>query len=429
MGVRTRKTMEQMSLGEQRPRSGDRLPGQSKSQHSNQARTRDSFSGTRTVTSNGSARSDLQTPQTMTLSLQNGEPVFLDISTDFDLTTDIGNMLEPRSQLLSSESLATDLLLHTAMSDATTDFPIPKPADSLPTKIDLGDMEPKPRTMSDFPDKSTHDLAFSSEKSPLDSACLDGNLGLAQNDFSLPLFADTDDGQHEEHSVTHISSRSSESTRSRSVSLSVGDGRTSVSRCLCVAREANILSKLSGLTDWSPSIRIDEGLTLLNQAIIACQTFLDCQLCRKDAGRILLVLMVLRLALDLLGQITSHVKSKGFSAGDIGRVGDQADVALKFGMYEICEQEEKLIIKMLIRRTMLKCAGTLQSVQSLCERPSSKNMDSGSAGNFSGIGLQCGAHEYPILGMARTDCEYFATTIRQMQAVLPSLDPEQGNGV
>ncbi|KAL9123554.1 MAG: hypothetical protein Q9217_007022 [Psora testacea] len=429
-GARSRKTAEQTSLtGQelergQRPRSDDSLSEQSKLQHSSQPRTRDLFSGT--VTTNGSARSALQTPQTVTMTLPNEEPDFLGIPTGFDLMTDFGNVLEPRSENVSSkshQSFPTDLLLDIPMPDATTDFPAVKSARMAPSENGLGDMDSKTRTMFDLPDKSFHDLAFASENSPRNSAFLEGDHALAQDNFSLPLFADTNDGQLGENSAIHASSRSSEYTRSPSPSLSVGPGKISASNCCCVTRKAGILCKLSGLKDVSPSIRLDKGLAIINQAIVACQTFVDCPDCRKDAGRILLVLMILRLALDLLCQITSHLKSKGFPAADIGRVGDRADVALKFGTYEIGEDEEQLIIKMLIRRTMLRCAGALQSMQSLSQRSSSQNKDTRSAS------LQYGANEDHIFGLARTDREYFVTTIRQLQAVLPSLDPEQSDGV
>lgn len=121
--------------------------------------------------------------------------------------------------------------------------------------------------------------------------------------------------------------------------------------CDCVDMQLFHANRLNHLLTESMPLRFDHGLQTIRLTFYACRTFFRCGQCAKDSMNLFLVISVLNLTLQLF----EHWIPRGGPRAHHAEHG----LELRYGFYEICQEENRQIRTFLLRGLLLQCREVL----------------------------------------------------------------------
>lgn len=127
--------------------------------------------------------------------------------------------------------------------------------------------------------------------------------------------------------------------------------------CDCVDTQLFHANRLNHLLTQSMPLRFDHSLQTIKLTFGACRVFCQCGKCAKDSTNLFLVISVLNLTLQLF----EHWVPRGTSRGH--RV--EHGLELRYGYYEICQEENRQIRTFLLRGLLLQCREILSILTTL----------------------------------------------------------------
>jgi hypothetical protein len=107
------------------------------------------------------------------------------------------------------------------------------------------------------------------------------------------------------------------------------------------------MNRLNHLLTESLPLRFDHSLQTIKATFRACQIFLQCERCAKDSANSLLVISVLNLTLQLFEYWISRETSRTPRA--------EYGLNIRYGYYEVCQEENQRIHTFLLRGLLLQC--------------------------------------------------------------------------
>jgi hypothetical protein len=132
--------------------------------------------------------------------------------------------------------------------------------------------------------------------------------------------------------------------------------------CECVDMQLFHMNRLNHLLAESLPLRFDHSLQTIKATFRACQIFIQCDKCAKDSANSLLVISVLNLTLQLFEYWISRETSRTL------RIEHGLDI--RYGNYEVCQEENRQIHFFLLRGLLLQCRELLSmmtaSVNTIC---------------------------------------------------------------
>jgi len=111
------------------------------------------------------------------------------------------------------------------------------------------------------------------------------------------------------------------------------------------------MNRLNHLLADTMPLRFDHSLQTIKTTFCACQMFLQCGKCAKDSANLLLVISVLNLTLQLFEYWISRETSR-IPRAELG-------VDIRYGYYEVSQDENRQIRAFLLRGLLLQCRETL----------------------------------------------------------------------
>lgn len=123
-----------------------------------------------------------------------------------------------------------------------------------------------------------------------------------------------------------------------------------VAPCECVDKQIFYMNRLNHLLADSMPLRFDHSLQVVKATFCACQIFMQCVKCPKDSANLLLVISVLNLTLQLFEYWISRETSR------MPRV-EHGDI--RYGYYEVGQDENRQIRAFLLRKLLLHCKNVL----------------------------------------------------------------------
>lgn len=126
--------------------------------------------------------------------------------------------------------------------------------------------------------------------------------------------------------------------------------------CECVDMQLFHMHRLNHLLAESLSLRFDHSLQTMKATFCSCQMFLQCNKCTKDSPSLLLAISVLNLTLQLFEYWISRETSRAL------RVEHGMDI--RYGYYEVCQEESRKIRTFLLRGLLLQCREVLSMLTS-----------------------------------------------------------------
>lgn len=111
------------------------------------------------------------------------------------------------------------------------------------------------------------------------------------------------------------------------------------------------MNRLNHLLADTMPLRFDHSLQTIKATFCACQVFLQCSKCAKDNANLLLVISVLNLTLQLFEYWISRETSR-IPRAEFG-------VDIRYGYYEVCQDENRRIRTFLLQGLLFQCRETL----------------------------------------------------------------------
>lgn len=111
------------------------------------------------------------------------------------------------------------------------------------------------------------------------------------------------------------------------------------------------MNRLNHLLAESLPLRFDHSLQTIKATFGACQIYLQCGKCAKDSANSLLVISVLNLTLQLFEYWVSRETSRTPRA--------EHGLDIRYGYYEVCQEENRQIHTFLLRGLLLQCREVL----------------------------------------------------------------------
>ncbi|KAJ5683292.1 hypothetical protein N7462_006457 [Penicillium macrosclerotiorum] len=127
-----------------------------------------------------------------------------------------------------------------------------------------------------------------------------------------------------------------------------------VAPCECVDMQLFHMNRLNHLLADSMPLRFDHSLQILKTTFCACQVFMSCSKCTKDSANLLLLISVINLTLQLFEYWISRETTRPSRAEQGGEI--------RYGYYEICQEENRHIRPFLLRGLLLQCREVLSSL-------------------------------------------------------------------
>lgn len=121
--------------------------------------------------------------------------------------------------------------------------------------------------------------------------------------------------------------------------------------CECVDMQLFHMNRLNHLLAESLPLRFDHSLQTIKATFGACQIYLQCGKCAKDSANSLLVISVLNLTLQLFEYWVSRETSRTPRA--------EHGLDIRYGYYEVCQEENRQIHTFLLRGLLLQCREVL----------------------------------------------------------------------
>ncbi|CAI7658363.1 unnamed protein product [Penicillium pancosmium] len=121
--------------------------------------------------------------------------------------------------------------------------------------------------------------------------------------------------------------------------------------CECIDMLLFHMNRLNHLLADSMPLRFDHSLQTIKTTFCACQVFLQCSKCAKDNANFLLVVSVLNLTLQLFEYWISREISR-IPRAEFG-------VDIRYGYYEVCQDENRRIRTFLLQGLLFHCRETL----------------------------------------------------------------------
>ncbi|KAJ5104060.1 hypothetical protein N7532_004589 [Penicillium argentinense] len=121
--------------------------------------------------------------------------------------------------------------------------------------------------------------------------------------------------------------------------------------CDCIDMQLFHMNRLNHLLAESLPLRLDHSLQAIKATFCACQMFLQCGKCVKDSANLLLVISVVNLTLQLFEYWISRENPRVPRA--------EFGVDIRYGYYELCQEENRQIRTFLLRGLLLHCRETL----------------------------------------------------------------------
>ncbi|KAJ5141360.1 hypothetical protein N7476_008897 [Penicillium atrosanguineum] len=132
--------------------------------------------------------------------------------------------------------------------------------------------------------------------------------------------------------------------------------------CECVDMQLFHMNRLNHLLAESLPLRFDHSLQTIKATFRTCLIFLQCSKCTKDSANSLLVISVLNLTLQLFECWISRETSRTLRT--------EHGLGIRYGCYELCQEENQQIHTFLLRGLLLQCREVLSmmtaSVNSVC---------------------------------------------------------------
>lgn len=121
--------------------------------------------------------------------------------------------------------------------------------------------------------------------------------------------------------------------------------------CECVDMQLFHMNRLNNLLAESLPLRFDLSLQTVKATFCASQVFLRCGKCTKDSANLLLVISVLNLTLQLFEYWISRETTRALRA--------EHGLEMRYGYYEVCQEENRQIRTFLLRGLLLQCREVL----------------------------------------------------------------------
>lgn len=133
--------------------------------------------------------------------------------------------------------------------------------------------------------------------------------------------------------------------------------------CECIDMQLFHMNRLNHFLAETMPLRFDNSLQTIKTSFCAGQMFLQCGKCVKDSSNLLLVISVLNLTLQLFEHWISRETSR-ISRTELGP-------DIRYGYYEICQEENRQIRAFLLRGLLVKCRETLSmltiTINNVCD--------------------------------------------------------------
>ncbi|KAJ6115789.1 hypothetical protein N7523_006206 [Penicillium sp. IBT 18751x] len=127
-----------------------------------------------------------------------------------------------------------------------------------------------------------------------------------------------------------------------------------VSPCECVDMQLFHMNRLNHLLAECLPLRFDHSLQTIKATFQACQMFLQCSKCAKDSANLLLIVSVFNLTLQLFEYWISRETSRSLRT--------EHGLDIRYGCYEVCQEENRQIHIFLLRGLLLQCREVLSIV-------------------------------------------------------------------
>lgn len=129
----------------------------------------------------------------------------------------------------------------------------------------------------------------------------------------------------------------------------------SAAQCDCVDMQLFHMNRLNHLLAEPLPLRFDQSLQAIKSTFCATRVFLQCEKCVKDSANLLLVISVLNLTLQLF---------ECWIPCENPRVEHELGLEIRYGYYELCQEEDKQIRALLLRSLLLQCRDVLSTLTS-----------------------------------------------------------------
>ncbi|KAG0155092.1 3-oxoacyl-acyl-carrier-protein synthase [Penicillium digitatum] len=126
--------------------------------------------------------------------------------------------------------------------------------------------------------------------------------------------------------------------------------------CECLDMQLFHMNRLNHLLAGTMPLRLDHSLQTIKCTFCACQMFLQCTKCGKDSTNLLLTISVLNLTLQLFEYWVSRETSRAPRP--------EHGVDIRYGYYEISQEENRQIRNFLLRGLLLQCRDVLLALKS-----------------------------------------------------------------
>lgn len=130
------------------------------------------------------------------------------------------------------------------------------------------------------------------------------------------------------------------------------------SHCDCVDMQLSHMNRLNHLLAEPLPLRFDQSLQAIKSTFCASRVFLQCEKCVKDSANQLLVISVLNLTLQLF-ECWIPCENPRASRVELG-----LGLEIRYGYYELCQEEDKQIRALLLRSLLLQCRDVLSTLTS-----------------------------------------------------------------
>lgn len=134
-----------------------------------------------------------------------------------------------------------------------------------------------------------------------------------------------------------------------------------VAPCDCMDMQLFHANRLNHLLTETTPLRFDHSLQTIKATFGACRMFLQCNKCAKDSTNLLLVISVLNLTLQLFEHWIPQAASRDHRA--------EHGLELRYGYYEICQDENRQIRTFLLRGLLLQCREVLSVLTTSIDPP------------------------------------------------------------
>lgn len=121
--------------------------------------------------------------------------------------------------------------------------------------------------------------------------------------------------------------------------------------CECLDMQLFHMNRLNHLLAECLPLRFDHSLQTIKATFRACQIFLQCGKCAKDSANLLLVVSVFNLTLQLFEYWISRETSRTLRT--------EHGLDIRYGCYEVSQEENRQIHTFLLRGLLLQCREVL----------------------------------------------------------------------